>query len=66
MPLPKRRHSKTRQMKRRSQDALTAPATRECPNCNAPALPHNACPKCGFYKGRHVDHTIKQEKAEKS
>jgi large subunit ribosomal protein L32 len=65
MALPKRRHSPTRQAKRRSQDGLSAPAVRECPNCHAPAQPHNACPKCGFYKGRQVDHTVKQEKSEK-
>jgi large subunit ribosomal protein L32 len=65
MPLPKRRHSKSRQLKRRSHDALTAPTVRECPNCHAVALPHNACSKCGFYKGRQVDHTVKKEKSEK-
>jgi large subunit ribosomal protein L32 len=52
-------------LKRRTHDALSAPATRECPNCHAVALPHNACPKCGFYKGRQVDHTVKPEKSEK-
>lgn len=65
MPLPKRRHSKSRQLKRRSHSALVAPTVRECSNCHATALPHNACPKCGFYKGRLVDHTVKQEKTEK-
>lgn len=25
-----------------------------CPNCQAPRLPHRACSKCGFYKGKQV------------
>jgi len=31
-----------------------------CPQCEAPTLPHNACRKCGYYKGRKVDHTVKE------
>jgi Zn ribbon nucleic-acid-binding protein len=27
--------------------------------------PHNACGKCGFYKGRKVDHTIREEEKKK-
>jgi large subunit ribosomal protein L32 len=26
----------------------------ECPNCHERKLPHRACPKCGYYKGREV------------
>lgn len=59
MALPKRRHSKTRQLKRRTHDSLATPATAECSNCHAVIKPHNACPKCGYYKGQKVDHTIK-------
>jgi len=59
MALPKRRHSKTRQLKRRTHDALAQPATAECSNCHAVVKPHNACPKCGYYKGQKVDHTVK-------
>ncbi len=31
-------------------------------------LPHNACGKCGYYKGRKVDHTVreKEESRERS
>jgi len=65
MALPKRRHSKTRQMKRRSHDALKKPAVVECSHCHAPRLPHNACPKCGYYKGQQVDHTIKSKDEKK-
>lgn len=61
MPLPKRRHSNARTNKRRTHDVLPAPTTAECSNCHATVRPHNACPKCGFYKGQKVDHTIKSK-----
>ena len=54
MPNPKRRHSKSRRNKRRSHDALVPPTTAPCPNCGSPRMPHRACPKCKFYKGRAV------------
>jgi len=54
MPNPKRRHSKARTGKRRAHDALRAPQTVTCENCQEPKLPHRVCPKCGHYKGREV------------
>lgn len=54
MPNPKRRHSKARKNKRRAHDFLTAPALSECPNCHEMKQPHQACPNCGYYKGREV------------
>ncbi len=54
MPNPKRRHSKSRTRQRRAHDALTAPQTIQCSECNEPRLPHRVCPKCGFYNGRKV------------
>jgi large subunit ribosomal protein L32 len=65
MPLPKRRHSRSRTAKRRTHDGLATPTVNECSHCHAPTQPHNACPKCGYYKGRKVDHTVKEEKSEK-
>ena len=64
MALPKRKHSKSRRNKRRTQQTLRMPPIIECPQCGAPIIPHNACNKCGYYKGRKVDHTVK-EKEEK-
>ena len=61
MPNPKRRHSKQRTATRRSHDHLTAQALSECPHCHERKLPHHACPKCGFYKGRDVL-AVKEEK----
>jgi len=54
MPNPKRRHSKTRGRKRRTHYKLEAAGTIECPQCKEPILPHRACSKCGYYKGRTV------------
>ncbi len=52
MPLPKRRHSSTRQAKRRTHYKLTAPNVGECPRCHAPRMSHHICGNCGFYNGR--------------
>jgi large subunit ribosomal protein L32 len=54
MPNPKRRHSNARKNKRRAHDFLTAPALAECSNCHEMKQPHQACPHCGYYKGREV------------
>lgn len=52
MPVPRRRHSRQRQAKRRTHDKLHAKNAGKCSNCGAPAMPHQVCPTCGQYKGR--------------
>jgi len=54
MPLPKRRHSRTRRDKRRANWKAATPTVVECSNCHQPKLPHRACPNCGYYKNRSV------------
>jgi large subunit ribosomal protein L32 len=54
MPNPKRRHSHSRQGKRRAHDFLTAIQLDDCPQCKEKRVPHRVCPKCGYYKGRRV------------
>jgi large subunit ribosomal protein L32 len=54
MPNPKRRHSKARRGKRRAHDFLQVVNPSTCPNCQEPKAPHQACPKCGYYKGKQV------------
>jgi large subunit ribosomal protein L32 len=64
MPLPKRRHSRARQAKRRANWKLEAPNVVDCPRCHAPRLPHQACPSCGFYNGRLVIEKKERKKEE--
>lgn len=52
MPLPKRRHSSTRQAKRRTHYKLTPPEVGDCPRCHSPRQPHHICSSCGYYNGR--------------
>ena len=54
MAVPKKKTSKSRKNMRRSHDFLTTQSISNCPACNAPKLPHRACPTCGTYKGKEV------------
>ncbi|MGD0694146.1 MAG: 50S ribosomal protein L32 [Terriglobia bacterium] len=54
MPNPKRRHSKARRNRRRAHDHLTPRQFVECPHCHETKLAHQACPYCGYYRGREV------------
>lgn len=55
MAVPKRKTSKARRDKRRSNVwKLDAPALAKCPNCGEYKLAHRACPNCGMYNGRQV------------
>ncbi len=54
MAVPKRKTSKARQAKRRSQWKLTGPNLIACPQCHELKLPHRVCPNCGFYKDKTV------------
>ncbi len=53
-PQPKRKLSKGRRDRRRSQDGLPAVHLVACPQCGAMRLPHHVCPDCGSYKGETV------------
>lgn len=55
MGLPKRRFSRARRDKRRSQQHVPGvPTLSTCPQCGASVVSHHACPSCGTYRGRHV------------
>jgi large subunit ribosomal protein L32 len=61
MAVPKKRVSRTRRDKRRSNVwKLEAPAFSRCNNCGELKLSHRICGSCGYYKGVEV---IKQEEA---
>ncbi len=55
MPNPKRKHTRSRRDLRRSANSkLEAINVVPCANCGEMRLPHNICPKCGFYDGKPV------------
>ena len=54
MPLPKRRFSRSRRDKRRTQLNLKVPGLSLCPQCGASVLSHQICPSCGQYRCRQV------------
>jgi large subunit ribosomal protein L32 len=55
MACPKKKCSRTRRDRRRSQNwKIHVVTSHTCKNCNSPSLPHQICAACGFYKGRKV------------
>ncbi len=57
MAVPKRKVSKARRDKRRSNNNnLTAPGLVKCsnPDCNNLVRAHRVCKVCGFYDGKKV------------
>lgn len=55
MAVPKRKHSKARKNKRRSNVwKLDAPAIDKCPKCGEYKRSHRLCDSCGNYNGRKV------------
>ncbi|HAX69901.1 MAG TPA: 50S ribosomal protein L32 [Anaerolineales bacterium] len=61
-PHPKRKHSKGRRDRRRSQDALAASNLVVCSNCGSKRMPHTVCPSCGYFKGREIVQVKKEKK----
>jgi large subunit ribosomal protein L32 len=66
MANPKRRHSKTRQAKRRANWKISCANLSVCPQCSTPKLPHRICPSCGYYKGKPVVVMADKEKDKES
>lgn len=55
MAVPKRKVSKARRDKRRSNVwKLKLPGMVECPQCHEMKLSHRVCKNCGFYDGKEV------------
>ena len=55
MAVPKRKVSKARRDKRRSNNwKLEAPTLFKCPKCGEFNLAHRVCKKCGTYKGKMI------------
>ncbi|MFX0537754.1 50S ribosomal protein L32 [Ornithinimicrobium sp. Y1847] len=53
MAVPKRKMSRSNTRSRRSQWKAAPIALSTCPQCQAVRTPHQACPSCGAYNGRH-------------
>ncbi len=66
MGVPKKKRSKSRKKSRVSQSKLVSPMLVACEQCKAPTLPHFACPKCGYYKGRQAFIVKEKKKEERS
>ncbi|MDR0821064.1 MAG: 50S ribosomal protein L32 [Oscillospiraceae bacterium] len=55
MAVPKKRVSRTRRDKRRSNVwKLDAPAFSRCEHCGELKLAHRVCKVCGYYKGKEI------------
>ncbi|HZW97259.1 MAG: 50S ribosomal protein L32 [Clostridiaceae bacterium] len=54
MAVPKRKWSKARSRRARSNWKISAPNLVECPQCKSLAAAHRVCKNCGYYKGREV------------
>ncbi|MBU0687567.1 MAG: 50S ribosomal protein L32 [Candidatus Margulisbacteria bacterium] len=54
MVQPKKKHSSSRQWKRRANWKIKAKGMTKCTKCGAPVLPHYACAACGNYRGREM------------
>ena len=65
MPLPKRRFSRARTLKKRAHKIYKSDELSVCPQCKQPKLSHQVCPVCGYYKGRQALEIKIKEKKEK-
>ncbi|MDP6423685.1 MAG: 50S ribosomal protein L32 [Planctomycetota bacterium] len=54
MAVPRRKHSRARQAKRRSQWKATPLQLVDCSYCGSRIRPHTVCLSCGRYRGRQV------------
>lgn len=68
MAVPKRRKSKSAKGKRRSHDALVAPALNTCPQCKQAIPPHKVCDlveECGNIQRSKPHNPVAKEKVKK-
>ena len=62
MPVPKRRHSKSRRDKKRTHKKIKMPNLIKCDHCNRLKPLHKVCPHCGYYKGKKIIEVTKKKK----
>ena len=62
MAVPKRKVSKARRDKRRSNVwKLELPSMQKCPKCGEYNLTHRVCRACGYYDGKEIIKTEKKD-----
>ncbi|HHU53566.1 MAG TPA: 50S ribosomal protein L32 [Clostridiaceae bacterium] len=54
MAVPKRRWSKARSRRSRSNWKVKSPGLVECPQCHELRMSHRVCKNCGYYDGREI------------
>jgi len=54
MPVPKRKRSRARRDSRFANKGMKVQSITMCSSCRAPLATHQACKKCGFYKGEKI------------
>ncbi len=54
MSVPKKRITRSSKKMRASHFAIKKQSLTKCSNCDTALLPHRACTKCGWYKGKKV------------
>ena len=64
MSVPKQRHTKGRQKRRRANIKITAKKLVDCSHCKKMIKSSEICPYCGFYKGKEIV-AVKKKKAKK-
>ena len=62
MALPKRRISRTRGKKRRTNWKISITGLAKCGNCGEYIIPHTVCPYCGYYRDKIVKSIEVKEK----
>jgi len=66
MAVPKKRTTKSHQLKRRQNIFLEKPVLVKCPRCGKFTLPHTVCSFCGYYNQKEViDVLAKLDKKER-
>ena len=63
MALPKRKISKTRGAKKRTNKKISLVRLNKCKHCGRMKKPHAVCPYCGYYNGKQIIE-IKEKKKE--
>lgn len=58
MAVPKKKMSRSRTHRRKSNWKLAKPNQATCAQCNEPKRPHRACPTCGVYRGREFPQAV--------